>query len=238
MRYVWLQRDGHRRVLIFFAGWAMDHGPFERLVSDAHDVCVCFDYRQLPRPVASSECLGPQKIALVDDPLRATLADYQERVVVAWSFGCAVAAHLLAEPPWPVQRAVAINGTVVPEHAELGIPQRWLDATAAHLSPRSWDKFLRRMGMDQEDDPAFRLPERDLKRAADELEALRELAPPAHCRFTSAVVGRRDRIIPPENQRRCWDHHGVPTRLIEAPHYPFHLWKTWEEVLASGAVDR
>ena len=38
--------------------------------------------------------------------------------------------------------------------------------------------------------------------------------------FTSAVVGSRDRIMPPENQLRYWQGV-IPCRTVNLPHLPF-----------------
>ena len=48
----------------------------------------------------------------------------------------------------------------------------------------------------------------------------------------AALVSEQDRILLPENQRRCWERYAVPVQSIDGPHYPFHLWPSWEEVLA------
>ena len=74
-----------------------------------------------------------------------------------------------------MHEALAINGTVTPEDDEVGIPRRWMDATAESLLQGGWPKFVRRMCLDKSARQDFQAhaPERDLAGAIDELEVLR-----------------------------------------------------------------
>jgi biotin synthesis protein BioG len=206
-------------VLIFFAGWGMDDRPFRALGAGGWDAVCFYDYREM-----------------ADVPLAGDIAAYPERALAAWSLGCAAANAVAQRQAWSLSRAVAVSGTVVPEDDRLGIPARWMEATAANLAAGGWTKFVRRMCPDAASLAAFAAsqPARDLGAAVEELGALRRLTAPDSCVFRVALVSENDRIILPGNQRRCWDRYGVPARPIAAPHYPFHLWKSWEEMLACG----
>ncbi len=217
MKSAWLHRTGHPRVLIVFAGWGMDEAPFRRLTSDLWDVLVYYDYR----------CLD-------EVPCLSEVESFPERVLLAWSLGCSAANRVAQDRRWTFARAVAVNGTLVPEDDQEGIPARWMAATAQHLTEGGWEKFVRRMCPDAESRMAFDagLPGRDLHGAVEELQVLRKWSAPAGCVFGTAMVSAHDRVILPENQRRCWERQGTKTRSIPGPHYPFHLWASWEEVLA------
>ena len=217
MKSAWLHRTGQPRVVVFFAGWAMDETPFLSLKSSELDVVVYYDY-----------------LSLDDVPFAAEIEAYSEMNLAAWSLGCAVANITAQERRWRPTQSLAINGTVIPEDDLDGIPGRWLTATSQGLTNGGWEKFIRRMCPDSESRAAFDTarPHRNLRDAAEELETLRRLQTPLSCLFTTALVGEADRIIVPENQRRCWQRYGVPVRAIDAGHYPFHLWRSWEEVLA------
>ena len=235
MKQTWLQRVGHPHVLLFFAGWAMDERPFRRLRTGRYDVCVCHDYRGLapglPEPLFHGAIHHEHDVA-VNGWL--ALGDAYEKItVVGWSFGCAVAARVMAGARWRVREALAINGTVVPEHEELGIPGRWLDATARNMLNGGWPKFVRRMcsATAARQDFQAHCPQRDLAGSVAELEELRRLSAPTVCGFSRALVGSEDKIILPRNQRCCWEKYGIAARTITAPHYPFHLWESWEDVL-------
>lgn len=236
MKFVWFQRAGYPRALLFFAGWAMDERPFRRLKIGAYDVCVCFDYRNVDAVLAKQFSSGTDQHeheAKEQEEGFAALKAYKKITVIAWSFGCAVAAHIMAQASWSIHGAVAINGTVVPEHDELGIPTRWLDATAGNMLRGGWPKFVRRMCSEASARADFQehSPQRDLVGAAAELDALRRLNAPRSCNFRRALVGSEDRVILPRNQRRCWEQYGITARTISAPHYPFHLWNSWEDLL-------
>ena len=217
MKAAWLQRRGRPRALIFFAGWGMDEAPFRRLAADRWDVMVYYDFRRMDQV-----------------PCLAEVEAYPELALAAWSLGCAAANRLAQERRWTLSRALAINGTIVPEDDQAGIPARWITATMERLTEGGWEKFVRRMCSDARSHTAFRAAPsgRDLHGAVEELKALRHLPPPAACVFGAAVVSKLDRVILPENQRRCWERYGVPIHPIDGPHYLFHLWTSWEEVLA------
>jgi biotin synthesis protein BioG len=236
VKTAWLQRDGRRQALVFFAGWGMDERPFRRLTSSQYDVCVCFDYRDLDADFHSIMLPQSDQVQKSVPQTSEASVPYEAVTVVAWSFGCAVAAQVLAREMWPVRHMLAINGTVTPEDDQVGIPRRWLDATAESLlQGEGWPKFVRRMCLDKAARQDFRVhaPQRDLAGAIDELKVLRSLETPAACGFNRALVGTKDRIILPENQERGWSRFDVPVQSIAAPHYPFHLWSTWEELLSA-----
>ncbi len=217
MKAVWLQGGGRRRVLIVFAGWGMDAAPFRRLTVGDWDVLVYYDFRQLD-----------------EIPFRAEVAACPERALVAWSLGCAAANRVAQACCWSLTRAVAINGTLIPEDDHAGIPARWIEATAQHLTEGGWERFVRRMCPDTGSRTAFDAarPDRNLQGAVAELQFLRRLPAPRASVFRQALVSGTDRVILPGNQQCCWDRYAVPTCPIQGPHYPFHLWTRWEEVLA------
>lgn len=217
MKAAWLHRAGCPRALVFFAGWGMDEAPFRRLASSDWDVLAFYDFRSL------------DEVPCLDD-----LEAYPELALVAWSLGCAVGNRVAQARQWDLSLAVAISGTLIPEDDEAGIPGRYMDATARNLTEGGWEKFVRRMCPDARSRAVFDAarPGRLPADAVEELQVLRRLPAPAACVFRAAVVSEADRIVLPENQRRCWDRYAVPTRPICAPHYPFHLWNCWEEVLA------
>ncbi|MFW6170311.1 MAG: alpha/beta fold hydrolase [Planctomycetota bacterium] len=235
MKSLWLKRGLSRRALVFFAGWGMDDRPFRDLRSDRYDVCVCFDYRNLDAILDGRSRPSSPDHETPSSGLLETPATYDAVTVVAWSFGCAAAARIMAQAKWRIWDALAINGTVIPEDDQLGIPSQRLDATAEGLLQGGWPKFVRRMCVERTARLHFqkRVPQRDLAGALQELDVLRNLGTLETSGFTHAIVGLQDKIIRPENQQRCWRRFGVPTRTLDAPHYPFHLWRSWEQMLAT-----
>ena len=52
----------------------------------------------------------------------------------------------------------------------------------------------------------------------------------------TVVIAGGDRIFPAANQRRFWQ--GLDTLSVDSGHYPFHLWESWEELLAFADASR
>ena len=59
---------GNRRLLLLYAGWAMDSRPFSSLSYPGYDVAVVWDYTDLESPLPISD-------------------DYCEICLIAWSYG-------------------------------------------------------------------------------------------------------------------------------------------------------
>ncbi len=210
-----LRREGRAAVMVIFAGWAMDERPFRHLKTDTYDVIVYYDYRNI-----------------TDVPNNAEVAGYACRKLLAWSFGCAAANAVALQTGWTFKRAVALNGTIIPESDDFGVSARLLNATARNLACGGWDKFVARMCPDEESRRVFDagMPSRNLEELQQELVALRNLASPSLCVFDLALVGEKDRIIFSASQKRCWERYHVPVLTLACGHFPFHLWTRWEEI--------
>ena len=79
-------------------------------------------------------------------------------------------------------------------------------------------------------------PLRDVEDQRRELQALARDAGPGVEQpgpFTSAVVGSRDRIMPPANQMRYWQGV-IPCRTASLPHLPFSRRTGWREILGEA----
>ena len=117
----------------------------------------------------------------------------------------------------------------------MGYPAGLFHATLDNFSERARDSFFRRM-CDGRDACGEFLPHAPLRDVEDQRRELLALArdagagvpPPGP--FTSAVVGTRDRIMPPENQLRYWQGV-IPCRTVNLPHLPFSRRSGWREIL-------
>ena len=124
----------------------------------------------------------------------------------------------------PIGRSIALNGTPFPIDAERGIPPATWQGTLDNLSPLSLHKFTRRMCADTEAFHRFLrvTPHRPVDELAEEMRAITRLqdtlATPAF-RWQEAVVGSRDRIIPPANQIRAWQTLGISSHTSDIAHY-------------------
>ncbi len=195
MKTLFLRRDGHARLLIYFHGWSMDETVLDPAsFPDGFDVLVGFDYRDLTA-------------------LPAEVGDYAERLLVAWSLGVWAAARCRERFGFPgLRRAIAVNGTLRPVSAEFGIDPAVFAGTAAHwLDPAARHNFHRRTGGGPE-------PRRDPGEQRDELLALEAMIAgtpaPRDC-YDLALIGRRDRIFPAARQQLFW---GAKGRLVDWPH--------------------
>ncbi|ADN02268.1 alpha/beta fold hydrolase [Spirochaeta thermophila] len=213
-----LIRDPEREELIVcFLGCGVSEASIAHLEeSTSKGRVVLYDYRDLSLPSIVQEVVRGKTIWLV-----------------AWSMGVWVAARVWPQIGINPQRAIAFMGTPFGIHDAYGIPPGWFLATHRSCSPAVQKEFLRRSGM--------RNPEgmRPVQEWQEELAVLwRERKAPAPERplFSLAVVGKEDRIFPPEAQERGWSRRGVPYLVLPLPHYPFHHFVSWEEVIRVGSL--
>lgn len=230
MQAVWIKRSAahsrsERGVLVFAAGWAGSDQLVRHVdLPEGWDFLCLFDYRDLPDAAQSEE-------------LFTQLASYRERRLVAWSFGVWAAEQLF----WPLcamrpgglwAAATAIGGTPAPIHDRYGIPARAFAVTVQSIGGTGTGKFLERMcGTPEVLREYYRhRSTRPLEEIYDELVSLQRQALttaaadllPEKRFWTTAIVGGRDAIFPPENMERYWGEAGVRVvRRPEMPHYPF-----------------
>ena len=206
MKQIFLQQHRHPRLLLMFAGWGADETPFLQYRPQGSDLLLCYDYRDL-----------------VFDP--APLREYRELNVAGWSMGVWAASHIVPRLPLAPKQCVAINGTPFPIDERKGIPPAIFQGTLEGLTDVSLHKFLKRMCGDMATFRRFLsvTPRRPLDELRDELAAIAQACtqlPAPTLRWTEAVVGHADRIIPPQNQLNAWAELNVPVRETDEPHYP------------------
>ncbi len=225
MKTTWLRKEGAEELLLFFNGWGMDRRIGDHLLAESlsegfeADLLICHDYCTLePEACVMSE-----------------VARYGRITVVAWSFGVWVAQHV-ALPP--IECAIAINGTLYPVNAERGICPEVFQATLATYSEKSRNRFNRRMCGSGEAYTLFSSmsPDRSAADQHEELERLQEhfltVGPAGGTawRYTHAIIGGRDLVVPAEQQYRAWK--ALPQTVIaDMPHFPFFHFRNLQEVL-------
>lgn len=226
MKSAWIRREGADELLLFFNGWGMDQRIAEHLLSDSlsvelsPDILACHDYRSL-RP-------EPGFIEQVNH--------YSHITVVAWSFGVWVAQQI--ELP-PIDRALAVNGTLCPIDKMEGIPPDVFDATLATYSEESRNRFNRRMCGGGEAHALFCSisPQRDVSGQHEELWQLKDHVSASRSKSTPAwnynlaIIGGRDLVFPAQQQYHAW--RGLPQTIIaDMPHFPFFHFRSFQELLA------
>ncbi len=205
-------------------GWGMDasvatHAP----LPNGWDMLMYYDYVTVGTPSALADIAR----------------QYGRRVLVAWSMGVWAAGKALPAAGDFFDHAVAVNGTAEPIDDRFGIPPAIYRATLNGFSEETRDAFYRRMCRSRDVLQRFLLapPRRDVASQERELHAIleqverREKTPPYH--FDRAVIGKKDRIMPPENQERFWEDR-APCVVRDMPHYPFAD-LAWEELLNDAA---
>ncbi len=223
MKAEWLIRNQKQSLILFFAGWGMDINPFVNIGSRSSDVLMFCDYRNHDVPLSLSE----------------TCKAYDSVTLIAWSLGVPVAQLVCSDADIELDNALAVNGTLFPADDKYGIPESVFDGTVEALSPESLLRFYRRMCGSRKlmDQFMTTAPERSIDDLGAELRALRSVKASEGGIYDAAIVGSADRIVPPENQVNCWEKHGVPVHSIVAPHFPFHLYAGWEDLIEEGKND-
>lgn len=207
-----IENNNSRCLTFFFSGWAASPIQFRHLRSDSA-VWIAYDYRDLQLPPIPE--------------------NYAEIHVVAWSLGVWVASQVFRDSR--LASATAMNGTPFPNHDQWGIPRAVFQGTLEKLDENNFARFCRRMCGSKTLGQQFEvLEEGRIPELKDELAFInRELiSRPANESFpwSRALISRNDHIFPFENLRNYWCHAAVPVEELDAPHHPFHLWSSWEEL--------
>ena len=202
MQQRFIKKENNPRLLLFFAGWGSDERLFDRPVADGYDYLLCFDYRS-------------------PDFDYALLDGYREIRLLAWSMGVWAAGQTLAGRDYPWQMRLAVGGTPFPIDDCRGIPEAVFRGTLAHFSDAVLVRFRRRICGTAEQVKEFlsHRPYRPVEELREELQALAACAcrPSASFVWDKAIIGTRDKIFPPANQREAWRDVEVIERDVE--HY-------------------
>ena len=203
------------KLILFFSGWSTSPEIVGRLeVPENTDLWICYDYRDLT--------------------FREDVSGYRDITLIAWSLGVWVASTLFDTSGIRFSRAIAINGTPYPVDDQLGIPETIFLGTMEHITEEGIQRFNRRMCGNREILRQYeQYPIRPIQETEAELKILfqqikaRKKSSPDF--WTKAVLSVSDRIFPIENLRNYWQGT-CPVTEINAPHYPFYLWKQWNEM--------
>lgn len=213
MKHCFLNKQGHRSLVLFFAGWGMDEHPFKDICPEKEDVLMCYDYRDTD----------------FDSSL---LKDYDVVRLVAWSLGVWAAAEWQsAHLGLSLTSMTAINGTLYPIDDQRGIPPIIYNGTVDGLNEKNRQRFMRRMCGGAE---AYRLfqsrqPQRPVGELSEELVAIREryLSEQNGCdacsKWSRTFISSNDLIFPPSNQKKGWEGHCNQVITADTPHYDERL---------------
>jgi len=205
------------QLILFFNGWSMDYNIVNHLNADDFDI-ITFD--------------AYTKDTVVD---WAILSSYKEINIVAYSFGVHMANYVCQNIHQQVTKRIAINGTGAAVSNEFGIPEPIFNKTLQTLSVKNIMKFYRRICGTNSVYEFFhhQMPQRSLISQIEELEFLGQLPkqPTQFIAWDAALIAKDDAIFPYQNQIKYWQQNQTKIIEIESNHYPFHLWKTWTQLI-------
>ncbi|MGL4293218.1 MAG: pimeloyl-ACP methyl esterase BioG family protein [Bacteroidales bacterium] len=207
MNHHFMHKSGKRKLYLFFAGWGMDHHPFSDEDKTDGDLCICYNYTDL----AFDETI---------------LNGYEQVELIAWSMGVWAATMIFGNSGYTFTRKTAINGTPFPIDDNLGIPRKIFCSTLEMLSPVSLDKFYRRMCGSSKNKEIFdtKRPKRSIESLKTELQSIYSQSA-CHAthnfQWDKAIIGNRDLIFPPENQKRAWKD--TCSAEVDEAHLPLYF---------------
>jgi len=217
MKKSWIaKREGNRRCVLFFNGWGMDGHAVAHLDAEGADVCMFYGYDTL-------EAIGED------------LSAYLEVYLVAWSLGVWASAQVVAQSSVVINKSIAINGTLCPIDADKGIAPAIFEGTLRNWDDRNRKKFDTRVfgGPRQYLEFQHCLSECESEGQKEELSKIKQgVEDGGKCvmDFDVAVVGDKDMIFLPQNQRNSWDER-VRVVDMDVPHYPFGAFKSWDDII-------
>ncbi len=212
-----------KALIIFFNGWAMTPEVVTHLrPAQGHDLLILWDYRELS--------------------LDFDISAYADIKLMAWSMGVWAADQIFNKltSTYPISEAVAICGTAYPMSDLRGIPQEIFEGTLHGLDEKNRQRFNRRMcggkrlkhlfeafsARSTEEIKEELLQVYHLEQGQQEPQGKKDTAP-----WTKAIIGMKDRIIPPENQKHYWQEQGIQQVIREEDdHYIFDKFSSWEEI--------
>lgn len=219
MQYKWLENKGSKEIIVFFSGWAVDYRPFLTIKSQNYDVLFIYDYKNLN----------------IEIDFTKIVKNYSKINIIGWSMGVFVANYVFSSINIPINKAVAINGSLFPVSDKYGIPEKIFDGTFENLSDRNLHKFYKRMCRLKDIEKYFfeNLPQGTIQSQKEELAFLKEISRTNIKEkniFTHSIIGTLDAIYPLQNLINYWEKYLTPT-ILDIPHFPFLNIKYFDELL-------
>lgn len=212
-----IQNPSNRRLILIFSGWSVDYRLFSIYeYPEGYDVTVVWDYSDF-------NC---------DEAYKAR--EYDETVVIAWSFGIAALDYVYtALPPGlNINCAIAVNGTLKPVDDLQGIPKDIFYVTKDSLSAMTLQSFHRRICGSGSRYNEFKQCLTTEPNAIDSLKSQLETFAPGGSVTTKkstakddvlwdrVYISLDDRIFPAANMIRFWETMPTPVSLIQGNHLP------------------
>jgi biotin synthesis protein BioG len=217
----WLKKEGHPSLTIFFTGWGMTPATTKHLALPDSDFLVCCDYRSI-------------------EPITGT-SHYQHINIIAYSMGVWAASLAMEHIAAQTINTIAINGSALPVSDQFGIPETVYNGTHHHLSPSNFQKFVVRICGNRENaqllNGSFNDADIDLLRQELAFIQTNQAIVKPFRPWHKAIISQNDLIYPCRNLTDYWQTSNTPIELINAPHFPFWGWKSWDDIIKNTQHD-
>lgn len=213
-------------LILFFAGFGQNPSHFSHLDSKKN-VLMVYDYSDF----------------YVDFIKAKKIASYKKLWLVAFSMGVCVAGQILDSNMLNFERKIAINGSNYGINATFGIHEKIFKQTIKHF--KLSDFKARLFGdLSIESKNFIFASENELQ---NELQSLYNFSAKQNLieskeiklgefMWNNAIISQNDSIMPPQNMESFFSFlfakssQDSKIKKINAPHYPFFAFKSWEEI--------
>lgn len=206
-REILIEKVDNKRLILFFTGWSTDWKILEGIeIPKGYDLICCFNYLNIDWPPINKE--------------------YDEIVVIAWSFGIAAANYILSTTNLYsyVTGLYAVNGSRWPVDDKKGITETIFEKTLINLDDRSLEKFRLRIAggkekfLNSKDKLVSEVAIEDLKREL-KIFGLGNNFYDSKIEWDYAFISENDKIFPLNNLINAWAD--TPFEILEREyHYP------------------
>ena len=206
MQYKWIQKNISQDLIIFFNGWGMNEEVVQHLDKDNQktkdfDCLHFYNYQNIQLP-------------------NFDFSTYQQIYLIAWSMGVYISQIL----PLPYTKKIAFCGTGNPIDDEEGIPVKIYQLTINNFNEQTQKVFNKKIGFSLNTQQT----NTELK---NELIAIQNYTLTKNSFFDIAFLADKDTIFPFNNQKNYWKNYANKSIILQSKHYPFHLFKTWKEII-------
>lgn len=203
------------RLLIFFAGFYTDPDCFVEFDNNTSDILFIYDYSDLN----------------FDELYYFDFSPYVEINLIAYSYGVFAANEGYEFLP-PLNKAVAISGTIYPIDENYGINPKIYDLMLNSFNEDVVHNF--KMKMELNSNGTIKDAKRTVENLKEELINIKNYVQTRKIEmnlpFDAAVLTKKDRIIPYSAQKNFWNFHNN-TFELNTGHFPFFEFENFDEIL-------
>lgn len=221
MRYLWLNKQFGKNLIVFFTGWSFDEKPFSFLEFEDCDVLFLYDYSNL-NIVNALEFFNK----------------YDNKYLICWSMGVFIA-YELRKYFTNFDKKIAVNGTPYPIDDNFGIPLKPFLLTLRQAKIGLEGKFYKNLFMNIDEYKKYCVNPiiRTIDNRVNELHAIYDIAKKADRTYSKfydlALVSSYDKIFPCKNQINFWNLQNVSYKILESGHFPYYNYHCWKDLLCT-----